>query len=103
MQLTGNTVLITGGTSGIGRALAEQFHLRGNRVVIAGRRRHLLDDITARHPGMRGLDVDVENPAALDAFVARVREEVPDLDVLVNNAGISRQEDLTAESVDIAV
>ena len=98
MRLTGNTILITGGTSGIGRALAEQFHRRGNQVVIAGRRQHLLDEITAAHPGMHGVPLDVEDPAAIDAFAARVRGQWPGLNVLVNNAGISRPEDLAGEA-----
>jgi len=92
MKLTGNTVFITGGTSGIGRALAEQFHARGNRVIIAGRRKALLDEITAQHPGMRGVELDVADPAA----VARL--DLPDVNVLVNNAGISRAEDLTTNT-----
>ena len=102
MRLTGNTILITGGTSGIGRALAEEFHRRGNRVVIAGRRQHLLDEITAAHPGMQGVPLDVEDPAAIDALAARVRAEWPGLNVLVNNAGISRTEDL-AGGADLSV
>jgi uncharacterized oxidoreductase len=77
MQLTGNTILITGGTSGIGRALAEVFHRRGNQVIIAGRRQHLLSEITAAHDGMRGLQVDVDDPRAVGAFAAHVQEQFP--------------------------
>jgi len=102
MRLTGNTILITGGTSGIGRALAEAFHQRGNRVVIAGRRQHLLDKITAACPGMRGMQLDVADPRAVEEFAAQLREQLPELNVLINNAGISRPEDLAAETIDLA-
>jgi uncharacterized oxidoreductase len=102
MHLTGNTMLITGGTSGIGRALAEVFHRRGNQVIIAGRRQHLLDEITAAHPGMRGMQLDVEDPRAVDAFAAHIREQFPELNILVNNAGISKLEDLTADAIDLS-
>ncbi|EJC75251.1 SDR family oxidoreductase [Rhizobium hidalgonense] len=97
MQMTGNTILITGGTSGIGRGLAEAFHKLDNQVIIAGRRQSRLDEITAANPGMIGFQVDVKDPAAIDAFAARVRTKIPELNVLVNNAGISRPESLTAE------
>lgn len=101
MRLTGNTVLITGGTSGIGRALAEQFHRLGNQVVIAGRRQQKLDEITAANIGMRGMQLDVEDPAAINAFTAGVREQFPKLNVLINNAGIQKSQDFTARDSDI--
>jgi len=103
MRLTGNTILITGGTGGIGRALAEVFHQRGNQIIIAGRRQALLNEITAAHPGMRGMQLDVEDPHAVDAFAASIREQFPGLNVLINNAGISRREDLTTGTIDLSV
>jgi uncharacterized oxidoreductase len=103
MRTIGNTILITGGTSGIGRALAEAFHQRGNQLIIAGRRQDMLDEITAANPGMQGMKLDVEREHSIDALAARVRERFPKLNVLINNAGISRREDLTAGNTDISV
>ncbi|HEY6845528.1 MAG TPA: SDR family NAD(P)-dependent oxidoreductase [Terracidiphilus sp.] len=103
MHPTDNTILITGGTSGIGRALAEAFHARGNQVIIAGRRQALLDEVTAAHPEMHGIRLDLEDPKSVTAFVAQVRDQFPRLNLLVNNAGISRRENLTAGDTDISV
>ena len=98
MNLTGNTVLITGGSSGIGRGLAKEFHELGNQVIIAGRRKQALDDTTAANPGMKSLTLDIENPDAIRAFAAQVSAEFPNLNVLVNNAGIMRAEKLLASN-----
>ncbi len=73
MRATGNTIFVTGGTSGIGRALAEAFHDRGNRVIVAGRRQALLDEITATRPGMTGMRFDLDDPASLSQVAGEVR------------------------------
>lgn len=103
MEISGNTILITGGTSGIGQALAARFHARGNKVIVAGRRQGLLDEMTKAYPGMAGYVLDVADKGALDAFAVRVVAEHPALNVVVNNAGIMPVEDLLAEPYDMAL
>jgi uncharacterized oxidoreductase len=102
MKLQGNTILITGGGSGIGRGLAEAFHALGNQVILAGRRRPLLDAVAAAHPGMAAFALDVQHPAGVRAFAARVTREFPSLNVLINNAGIMRAENLLEQQDDLA-
>ncbi len=94
MDITGNTILITGGGSGIGRGLAEAFHAAGNRVIVAGRRREALEATVAANPGMAFKVLDVEDAGAITAFAAEIAAEHPGLNVLVNNAGIMRAEQL---------
>lgn len=95
MQRTGNTILVTGGTSGIGRGLAQRFHAEGNTVIIAGRREQLLAEITAQHEGMDSVVLDVADPESVRRCFATVTARHPQLNVLVNNAGITLPEDLT--------
>ncbi|WP_280191271.1 SDR family oxidoreductase [Delftia sp. PS-11] len=106
MQMTGNTIFITGGTSGIGRALAEQFHALGNKVIIAGRRQALLDEIAAACPGIEGVALDIADAADIDRVAAQLIRDYPSLNVLINNAGImpfddpsSRIDDAVSRSI----
>lgn len=102
MERSGNSILITGGGSGIGRGLAEALHKLGNQVVIAGRRQQALEETTAAHPGMKSLALDIEDREAIGSFAARVAGEFPALSVLINNAGIMRAEKLLAQQADLA-
>ncbi len=92
MQITGNTILITGGGSGIGRALAEAFHAEGNHVIIAGRRKELLEETTAANPGMKSVVFDIENADAIRSFAEHLKTEFSSLNAVIHNAGIMRAE-----------
>lgn len=88
MNLTGNTIFITGGGSGIGRGFAEALHKLGNQVIISGRRQALLDVVTAANQGMASVTLDVANPADIARVATTLIRDYPSLNVLFNNAGI---------------
>lgn len=95
MRTDGNTILVTGGGSGIGQALAHRLHDLGNVVVVAGRRQAALDATIAGRERMTALTVDMADPHSITSLAARAMADHPGLNVLVNNAGIMRLEDLT--------
>lgn len=94
MKTSGNTILITGGGSGIGEALAQRFHDAGNTVIIAGRRQEALDAAAAGRPNIHTMTLDVESAEGIEDFARRVLAAHPALNVLINNAGIMRFETL---------
>jgi uncharacterized oxidoreductase len=95
MQLRQRTILITGGTSGIGFELARQLLERGNTVIVTGRDTQRVADARQRLQGLEGIASDVSDPVAISELYAEVTTRFPQLDVLVNNAGIMRNLDLT--------
>lgn len=95
MDTRGNTIVITGGTSGIGLGLAERFLALGNRVVICGRREDRLNSIRTRLPGIATRVCDLRIEAQRLGFARLVATEFPAVNVLVNNAGIQLAADLT--------
>ena len=97
MKVQGNTILITGGSSGIGKALAHRFHKAGNKVIVTGRQATALDELTAACPGIVSYVLDVRDAAQVRDFARRVVADHPDLNALINNAGIMRLEDASAE------
>ena len=94
MKITGNTILITGGNSGIGRALAQAFHARGNQVVIVGRNEETLRQVANANAGMKYLRGDVADAASTLELARQVEAQFPDLNVLINNAGIMEAENV---------
>jgi len=102
MSFTGNTILITGGTSGIGRALAEALQRKGNTVIIAGRRKNLLDEVTRANPGMQGVELNMDDASDIARVAQQLARDYPALNAVVNNAGIMRPEDVKKGELETA-
>ena len=102
MILSGRTILITGGSAGIGLAFALKFVELGNTVIVTGRRESVLDEVKKRHPKLHTIQSDVADPAQIATLATRVKIEFPKLDVLMNNAGIMLHRNLTAPTADLA-
>jgi uncharacterized oxidoreductase len=99
MNLIGNTIFFTGSGSGIGRGLAEELHKRGNKVIISGRRQSHLDSVARANPGIKVVELDIANPDSIKSMAKKLTSEHPDLNVLINNAGIM-EPDQTAGIID---
>ncbi len=102
MKLSGNTILVTGGSGGIGLAFAKKLVELGNEVIITGRRQDKLDAAVNGTPGLHGLRSDTADPQALAALCREIREKHPKLNVLVNNAGVLVYRNLAVPDEDLA-
>src|SRR6202795_3279454 len=102
MILTGKTIFITGGGSGIGRGLAEALHKRGNQIIISGRRKSPLEATTKANPAMASVELDLQDPKSIASVAKKLIAQYPKLNVLINNAGIMQIDD-AAGVVDDAV
>jgi uncharacterized oxidoreductase len=102
MDMTGNTILITGGGTGIGRALAEALHARGNKVIVSGRRASALEEVATANPGIATGTLDVADPADIARFARELLAAHPSLNAVIHNAGIMQAENLAAPGSDLA-
>lgn len=103
MKTSGNTILMTGGGSGIGRELAREFHALGNTVIVAGRTASSLEETIEGRGNMHARTLDVQDAADIARFAEALIADFPELNVLFNNAGIMAKEDWLADPVDLSV
>ncbi|MEN8170124.1 MAG: SDR family NAD(P)-dependent oxidoreductase [Pseudomonadota bacterium] len=93
MQLNNNTILITGGSAGIGLAMATAMHELGNRVIICGRNEQRLSSVISHNSGLHTIACDISVSEQQAALVKRVVDKFPKLNVLINNAGTQYRAD----------
>lgn len=98
MKTSENTILITGGGSGIGRELAVRLQAQGNIVIVTGRRLEALKTTVAGQDNMHAFALDVDDPQAITAFAKQIIKQFPQINVLINNAGIMRYDDLSTHA-----
>src|SRR5439155_23519059 len=101
MKITGRTILITGGSAGIGLAFALKFLELGNEVIVTGRRQAVLDQVKAKYPNLHTIQSDVADPQQIIALATRVKAYFPRLDVLMHNAGIMLYKNLQSPAADL--
>ena len=101
MKLTGRTILITGGSAGIGLAFALKFLELGNTVIVTGRRQTVLDKVKTKYPNLYTIQGDVADTAQITALAAHVKANFPKLDVLMNNAGVMLHKNLQVPAADL--
>jgi uncharacterized oxidoreductase len=94
MELSNRTVLVTGGTSGIGLGIAEAFHRSKSKVIVCGRNKKKLSRVEEQFPDITAISCDLGDAGRRKNLAMDVLRRFPDLDILVNNAGIQRYIDL---------
>jgi uncharacterized oxidoreductase len=102
MELENSTVLITGGTSGIGLELVKQLSGQGANIIITARNPDLLNETKKRFPNIHCFQSDVSNPADIEQLYKDVTRQFPDLNIIINNAGLMRLIDLQDTTLDLA-
>ncbi|MDP4221650.1 MAG: SDR family NAD(P)-dependent oxidoreductase, partial [Bacteroidota bacterium] len=104
MNLSGNTILITGGATGIGLALAEEFLQRENEVIICGRRQEKLQEAQDKNPKLHILQCDISRSRERISLAKTVTEKFPSINILINNAGIQQElnflEEIDSEKIE---
>ncbi len=101
MKLTNNTILITGGGSGIGYELTKQLTALGNTILITGRNQAHMDRAKAAFPKIHTFRSDVSDPKAIATLYEQVTEQFPELNILINNAGIMREINIHDKAVSL--